>query len=194
MPGLIDVHAHMWHSSITPTQSWLYLANLAFGVTTTHDPSNPTETVFTNAEMVRAGALVGPRVFSTGTILYGAEATFKAVIDARRRAPYLRRMKAVGAFSVKSYNQPRRTSASKSSGHAGEMMVVLEGGSFFYRNCDDSTATRGSSTPSRSRPSTGRRPWGRSKTGRHTLVVGYGGLWGENTGTRRPTCGRTNAS
>src|SRR4029453_1947514 len=94
MPGIIDVHAHMWHPSITPSQSWLYLANLAFGVTTTHDPSNPTfgvttthdppnptETVFTNSEMVRAGELTGPRVFSTGTILYGADGDFKAVIN-----------------------------------------------------------------------------------------------------------------
>jgi hypothetical protein len=31
-----------------------FLANLAFGVTTSHDPSNDTVTVFTNAEMVRA--------------------------------------------------------------------------------------------------------------------------------------------
>ena len=32
------------------------LANLAFGVTTSHDPSNDTETVFANAELIRAGA------------------------------------------------------------------------------------------------------------------------------------------
>ena len=32
-----------------------FAANLAFGVTTTHDPSNDTETVFSNAELIRAG-------------------------------------------------------------------------------------------------------------------------------------------
>ena len=57
------------------------MANLAFGVTTSHDPSNDTETVFTNAELIRGGAKLGPRLFSTGTILYGAETPFKAVID-----------------------------------------------------------------------------------------------------------------
>ena len=36
--------------------SWPLLANLAFGVTTSHDPSNDTETVFTNSELVRSGA------------------------------------------------------------------------------------------------------------------------------------------
>ena len=58
------------------------MANLAFGVTTTHDPSNDTETVFSNAELIRAGTKLGPRLFSTGTILYGAETPFKA--DRRR--------------------------------------------------------------------------------------------------------------
>ena len=48
-------------------------------MTTSHDPSNDTETVFTNTEMIRTGAKLGPRLFSTGTILYGAETPFKAV-------------------------------------------------------------------------------------------------------------------
>ena len=48
------------------------LYDLAFGVTTIHDPSNDTSSIFAAAELQRAGMLVGPRVFSTGTILYGA--------------------------------------------------------------------------------------------------------------------------
>ena len=31
--------------------------------------------------MQRAGSLLGPRIFSTGTILYGAETPFKAVVE-----------------------------------------------------------------------------------------------------------------
>ena len=51
----------------------------------------------------------GPRVFSTGTILYGADGDFKAVVNSLDDARgHLKRMKALGAFSVKSYNQPRR--------------------------------------------------------------------------------------
>jgi hypothetical protein len=56
------------------------LRELAFGVTTVHDPSNDTSSVFAASELQRAGLVVGPRIFSTGTILYGAMAPFKAEI------------------------------------------------------------------------------------------------------------------
>ena len=106
-------------------------------MTTSHDPSNDTETVFTNAEMIRTGAKLGPRLFSTGTILYGAETPFKAVVDTYDDAlAHLRRMKAVGAFSVKSYNQQRRDARQMILKAARElkMMVVPEGGSLLYLN------------------------------------------------------------
>ncbi len=187
MPGLIDVHSHMWHPSITPAQSWIYLANLAFGVTTTHDPSNPTETVFTNSEMVRAGYLRGPRVFSTGTILYGAEGDFKAVVNSLDDArSHLRRMKAVGAFSVKSYNQPRRNQRQQIIKAARElhMMVVPEGGSFFYHNMSmilDGHTGIEHTIPIAPIYQDVTALWGASETGSTpTLIVGYGGLWGEN--------------
>ena len=139
MPGMVDVHAHL-HTSpdgITPQQDWNYYANLAFGVTTSHDPSSNTEMVFSQSEMLKAGNLVGPRVYSTGTILYGADGDIKAVInnidDARS---HLRRLKAVGAFSVKSYNQPRREQRQQIIEAARElqMEVVPEGGSTFFTN------------------------------------------------------------
>ncbi|HEX5131291.1 MAG TPA: amidohydrolase family protein [Candidatus Krumholzibacteria bacterium] len=187
MPGLIDVHAHMWHPDITPTQSWLYLANVAFGVTTTHDPSNPTETVFTNSEMVKMGELVGPRVFSTGTILYGADGDFKAVVNSLDDArSHLRRMKAVGAFSVKSYNQPRRNQRQQiiKAARELEMMVVPEGGSFFFHNMtmilDGHTGVE-HTIPIAPIYKDVKTLWGNSATGSTpTLIVGYGGLWGEN--------------
>ncbi len=137
MPGIIDVHAHLPTSpdGVSPQQDWAYYANLAFGVTTSHDPSSNTEMVFSQAEMIKAGLMVGPRLYSTGTILYGADGDFKAVInnldDARS---HLRRMKAVGAFSVKSYNQPRREQRQQIIQAARElsMQVVPEGGSTFF--------------------------------------------------------------
>ena len=74
MPGLIDVHAHghYAHGDVLPQQDWRYLTALDFGVTTIHDPSANTDNVFTMAEMVEAGLMRGPRVFSTGFVLYGA--------------------------------------------------------------------------------------------------------------------------
>jgi hypothetical protein len=58
---------------IFPQRPWKYLANLAYGVTTTHDPSASNEEVFGQSEMVAAGMMLGPRIFSTGYILYGAD-------------------------------------------------------------------------------------------------------------------------
>ena len=51
-----------------------------------------------------------PRIFSTGTILYGAHAPgYTASIDGLEDAKFhVQRLKDVGAISVKSYQQPRR--------------------------------------------------------------------------------------
>ncbi len=136
LPGFIDVHWHgdMGNDGIVPQQNWDTDATLAFGVTTIHDPSNDTEEIFSASEMARAGLLRGPRIFSTGTILYGAAGDFKAEIDSLDDArAHLRRMKALGAISVKSYNQPRREQRQQILAAAREtgMMVVPEGGSLF---------------------------------------------------------------
>ena len=87
--------------------------------------------------MIRAGLKLGPRLFSTGTILYGAETPAKAVVDTYDDAlMHLRRLKAVGAFSVKSYNQERRDTRQMFLKAARElrMMVVPEGGSLLYHD------------------------------------------------------------
>jgi len=139
MPGIVDAHAHSanFGGGVIPQQNWAYYANLAFGITTMHDPSATNEFVFSQAELVKAGRMVGPRVFSTGTILYGADGDFKVVVngidDARSS---LRRMKALGAFSVKSYNQPRRDQRQQINQAARELglLVVEEGGSTFSHN------------------------------------------------------------
>ncbi|MBL7775450.1 MAG: amidohydrolase family protein, partial [Saprospiraceae bacterium] len=139
LPGLVDVHAHSgnFRFGLNPQKQWEYYANLAFGVTTMHDPSVNSEMAFSNAEMLRSGRMVGPRLFSTGTILYGADGDFKAPINSLDDArSTLRRTKAWGAFSVKSYNQPRREQRQQVIAAARElnMEVVPEGGSFFYHN------------------------------------------------------------
>ena len=111
MPGLVDAHWHgsMGSEEIIPQQSWVNYAGLAFGVTTIHDPSNDSSEIFAHSELARSGRVVAPRIFSTGTILYGASTPFTAQIDNIDDArSTLRRMQAIGAWSVKSYNQPRR--------------------------------------------------------------------------------------
>lgn len=189
IPGIIDVHAHLNTSpdGISPQQDWSYFANLAFGVTTSHDPSSNTEMAFSQSEMLKAGRLIGPRVYSTGTILYGADGDFKAVInnldDARS---HLKRMQAVGAFSVKSYNQPRREQRQQVIQAARElkMLVVPEGGSTFFTNmnmiADGHTGIEHNIpvVPIYKDVTTF---WNASKTAyTPTLIVSYGSQSGEN--------------
>ncbi len=65
VPGFIDTHAHMWPNwGIHKSQIWLYAANLAYGVTATRDPQTATTDVLTYADMVDAGQMLGPRVYS----------------------------------------------------------------------------------------------------------------------------------
>lgn len=188
MPGFIDAHAHGDHfrSGITPQKHWAYYANLAYGVTTMHDPSANSEMVFAQSEMLKAGAMTGPRVFSTGTILYGADGNFKAVInsiDDARSA--LRRTKAFGAFSVKSYNQPRREQRQMIIQAARElnMEVVPEGGSFFYHNTSmilDGHTTIEHNMPVAPLFNDVLQLWKNSKTAyTPTLIVSYAGVSGE---------------
>jgi imidazolonepropionase-like amidohydrolase/Tol biopolymer transport system component len=188
MPGIVDVHAHLGGESggLLAQSSWPLAANLAFGVTTSHDPSNDSETVFTNAELVRAGSKLGPRLYSTGTILYGAETPFKAVVESYDDAlSHLRRQKAMGAISVKSYNQQRRDTRQMfiKAARELEMLNVPEGGSLLYMNqthvLDGHTGLEHSLPVPRIYKDTVEL-FARSKSGyTPTLIVGYGGLSGE---------------
>ncbi|TRX58679.1 amidohydrolase family protein [Fulvivirga sp. M361] len=67
VPGFVDTHAHMWPAwGVHKNQVWMYAANLAYGVTTTRDPQTGTTDVLTYADMVDAGKIYGPRIYSTG--------------------------------------------------------------------------------------------------------------------------------
>jgi len=83
MPGLVDIHAHQGPSSnVHRTQAWEYLANLAYGVTTTRDPGANTMDFVTYADLVDAGSITGPRIFSTGPTL-DTRHDIKSLDDAR---------------------------------------------------------------------------------------------------------------
>ncbi|SOE22569.1 Imidazolonepropionase [Spirosomataceae bacterium TFI 002] len=188
MPGMVDAHAHGSHFryGLTPQKHWPYYANLAYGVTTMHDPSANSETVFAQSEMIKAGKMVGPRVFSTGTILYGADGDFKAPIETLEDAKSaLRRTQSYGAFSVKSYNQPRRDQRQKVIAGARElkMMVVPEGGSFFLHNLSmilDGHTTIEHNIPVAPLYGDMLNLWKESKTAyTPTLIVNYAGMSGE---------------
>lgn len=133
IPGLIDVHAHMHYGAgdVLPEQEWRYQVSLDFGVTTVHDPSASTDLVFTQAERVAAGLMEGPRVYSTGFVLYGARANAGAPTPDREAAyRHVRRLAALGAPSVKVYQQSRRDQRQWYAEACAELGVlcVAEGG------------------------------------------------------------------
>ena len=189
MPGLIDAHWHgsMGGADIIPEESWINYASLGFGVTTIHDPSNDTGTIFAASEMGRAGLTTAPRIYSTGTILYGAAGSFKAIVDSLPDALFhLQRMQAVGAFSVKSYNQPRREQRQQIIEAARQlgMTVVPEGGALFQHNMSmimDGHTGIEHALPVGPIYDDVVQFWSQTEVGyTPTLVVAYGGLGGEN--------------
>jgi Tol biopolymer transport system component len=83
IPGLVDIHSHMWPTwGIHETQVWKYLINLAYGVTTTRDPQTSTTDILTYEDQVETGALLGPRIYSTGPGVFWDE-NFQSLDDAR---------------------------------------------------------------------------------------------------------------
>lgn len=189
VPGFIDAHWHgaMAEAQMVPQRSWVDYASLAFGLTTLHDPSNRSGDIFTHAEMQRAGLVTGPRIYSTGAILYGAKGDLHAKIDTLDDAlMHLKRMKAAGAISVKSYNQPRRDQrqmileAARQTG----MMVVPEGGSLFQMNMTmliDGHTSIEHALPVAQVYDDVKQLWRQAPTGyTPTLGVAYGGLDGEH--------------
>ncbi|WP_394148595.1 amidohydrolase family protein [Shewanella atlantica] len=190
MPGLFDAHAHgsQGEDEIIPQQNWELYSNLSLGVTSIHDPSNDTTEIFAASEQQKAGNIAGPRIFSTGTILYGANAPgYTSHIDSLDDAKFhLERLKKVGAFSVKSYNQPRRNQRQQviAAARELEMMVVPEGGSLLQHNltmiADGHTGIE-HSLPAASIYNDVKQFWSQTQVGyTPTLVVAYGGISGEN--------------
>lgn len=189
VPGFIDAHWHgsMNDSGLIPQQSWVNLASLAFGVTTLHDPSNLNAAVFTQAEMQRAGIVLGPRIYSTGSVLYGARTPTTAVVNSLDDAlTHLNRQKAEGAISVKSYQQPRRDQRQQvlEAARQTRMMVVPEGGSLFQNNMSmivDGHTTIEHALPLAEVWDDVKQLWRQNAVGyTPTLNVGYGGLDGEH--------------
>ncbi len=189
LPGLVDAHAHgsMGRAELTPQQNWMQLSNLAFGVTTIHDPSNDTSEFFAAAELQRSGQLIAPRVFGTGTILYGAYLPgYSAEVNSLEDAEFhLQRLKDIGGISVKSYNQPRRDQRQQIVQAAAErqMMVVPEGGMKFQHNLTmliDGHTTIEHALPVQNVYDDIKQLWSQVGTAyTPTFSVAYGGLWGE---------------
>ena len=91
-PGFVDTHAHLRPpAGVHTTQPWGYLANLAFGVTTTRDPQTGVSDVLTYADRVRSGDILGPRIYSTGPGVFGDYQALEGIRDLDHARDVLRR-------------------------------------------------------------------------------------------------------
>ena len=83
LPGLVDIHAHTWVAwGVHRGQVSQFLAQLAYGVTTQRDPQTSAEDVVTYSDLMETGELIGPRIYSTGPGVFGADA-ISSLDDAR---------------------------------------------------------------------------------------------------------------
>lgn len=189
VPGFVDIHAHGPYGSgeIVPQQNWNLLAHLALGVTTVHNPSSQANLVFSAAEYRDAGLILGPRIFSTAEIIYGAKSTSWAPVNSLDDAlAHVRRLKAQGAISVKNYNQPRREQRQQVIEAAREegLMSVAEGGSLYHLDMSligDGITGVEHNVPVMPMYDDVTQYWSQSQVGyTPTLVVTFGGLTSED--------------
>ncbi|KAF9228696.1 hypothetical protein BS17DRAFT_691608 [Gyrodon lividus] len=139
IPGFIDAHAHWSGTDVKyPATSWEMETFLAYGVTTMHNPSLHNSLGFVERARVESGLMVGPRIFHTGQVLYGASSySYHLDIASTQEAKEaLTRIKAEGgstSWSYKNYNLPARASRQRLLLQAKEMNMacVPEGGMNF---------------------------------------------------------------
>lgn len=188
-PGFVDIHAHGPYGSgkIIPQKNWNLLAHLALGVTTVHNPSSQASLAFAAAEYQRANKIIGPRIFSTGEIVYGAKSTNWAPVDNLNDAlAHIRRLKAQGAISVKNYNQPRRDQRQQviEAAYREGMMSVAEGGALYHMDMNliaDGISGIEHNVPTLKMYDDVTQYWRQSGAGyTPTLVVTFGGLTSED--------------
>jgi hypothetical protein len=81
IPGLIDVHAHFdIPRGVVDPGTWEFATNLAYGVTSVREPQSMTNDIFVYSDLVEAGDMPGPRIFSTGPGLF-AQPNFQSYQD-----------------------------------------------------------------------------------------------------------------
>jgi len=112
VPGWVDMHAHLHqeHLGMLPAHNFETAVYLAYGVTTTFDPSIFSADPFSSAELVDAGQMVGPRIFTAGEAITGGDDGATNEINSLEDAlKEVARRKAWGSPMTKQYNQPSRT-------------------------------------------------------------------------------------
>ncbi len=187
MPGLVDIHAHPWPAwGVHQPQVWKYLANLAYGVTTTRDPQTSTTDVLTYADEVESGDLLGPRIYHTGPGVFGpyVEEPFASLDEVRNSLK--RYSEFYHTATIKQYmagNRKQRQWVIMAAKEQG-LMPTTEGGLDFKMNLTiamDGYPGHEHSLPIMPLSEDVVQLYARSGiTYTPTLLVSYGGPWSEN--------------
>ena len=169
--------------AIHETQVWKYLINLAYGVTTTRDPQTGTTDILTYADQVETGELLGPRIYSTGPGVFWSE-NFQSLDDARQALK--RYSEFYHTHTIKQYmtgNRKQRQWTIMAAKELG-LMPTIEGGLDFKMNLTamlDGYPGHEHSYPIMPLARDAVELAARSGiTYTPTLLVNYGGPWGEN--------------
>ncbi len=137
IPGFVDMHAHHYREfgALHPRTNFESAVYLAYGVTANLDNSMWSQSVFSAAELIRAGMMIGPRTYSTGDPVYRGDGARQNEITSREVAHQnVSRLANWGAVGIKQYLQPRRdqrqwvTEAARERG----LMLTSEGSNLPY--------------------------------------------------------------
>ena len=185
MPGFVDTHAHLRaeRGTIQETQPWAYLANLAYGVTTTRDPQTATTDVLAYQDMVEAGQIIGPRIYSTGPGIFSQDEIrdqeharnmlrrYSSYYDTKTIKMYVAGVRQTRQWIIKAAREQQLMPTTEGSLDVKlNLTETLDG----YPGLEHSMGI----TPL-GRDVTSFMAWS-NRTYTPTLLVNYGGPWGEN--------------
>jgi hypothetical protein len=111
IPGWVDVHAHHHreHMGMMPAHNFMTAVYLAYGVTTTFDPSTWSPEAFPDAELIESGQTVGPRVYSSAEAMGAGDGPGTNDISSLEVALRdVARRQSWGTLMLKEYLQPTR--------------------------------------------------------------------------------------
>ena len=185
VPGFVNTHAHYFgiKKGLLDRQNWTFIANVAWGVTTGLDVQTSTNDPFAYQDLVDVGQMIGPRAFSTGPGIF-SQNNFQSKEEA---AGLMKRYRDhYGTRNLKSYiagNRKQRNYIVQAANELG-MMPTTEGA--LDLKLDLSHAIDGFHGNEHNFPIT---PLYKDvvelvaqsgMTYTPTLLVTYGGPWGEN--------------
>ncbi|HSR52119.1 MAG TPA: amidohydrolase family protein [Acidobacteriota bacterium] len=137
MPGMFDAHGHYGSPigllNVIEQRHYGLLANLAYGVTTMYDVYGTTQKDFWISDMLRAGKMTGPRIYSVGDPIFVTKYRTKmhrpihSLEDALEHARFNRDH---GALGLKDYSNHTRAARQQLAAASRELGLNLVSESF----------------------------------------------------------------